>query len=584
MKFNGLTNKGREYLAKVQANQSAITFKKIVIGDGRLDEHDNPAELTRLINKKAEKGIISKEQNADIVTLLTYVDNVSLSQGYYPREIGIYIDDGGEEKLYYYMNDGDETSWIPPESYGPFKIELKLNIIASNADSIVVNNPAKSMYVTKEYVDTELAEKENAFEKNSGFNKEKTSEYKKGKDAEKLFTQEGANSLYKEVETKVSKTGDRMTGKLIFDGSSNSGIEYKNTPSTSRARGQFYYNNSDTIDFGVGVYSSNSINEYLFMGYGNSPWNNGIKIYQNGNGVYPANNLKSSKKELVGAFNDLVDNLWKYNPKDLSASVGIDLDDYTQSGLYKCIMSSADVANKPVGTSSAFFLMVYELQNDSNFIRQVYYDGVSDTSYQRAKTYGGWKEWQKMATNYDISSIWGDNFGGYIQDNTTKRVGWRYIDKVDGASYKCIKVGSNVNTTEYYELCTISRNSININYLKTYTTLAMPNITFSASKRQATIYLNDDIENYMFLSFFYGDGTEKGHDSNSTIIDARQLIKYKVIQLVVQDSNVNTVQYSTETIYMRLVNTKTIEVLDYAYREPTSSCILFEINGLIKIK
>lgn len=153
MKFNGLTNEGIKYLAKIQANQNAVTFSKIVIGDGRLDDHDNPAELTSLINKKTEKGIITKEQNGDTVTLLTYIDNVSLSQGYYPREIGIYVNDNGMEKLYYYMNDGDETSWIPPESYGPFKIELKLNIIASNANSIIVNNYAKSMYVTKEYVD-----------------------------------------------------------------------------------------------------------------------------------------------------------------------------------------------------------------------------------------------------------------------------------------------------------------------------------------------------------------------------------------------------------------------------------------------
>ena len=215
MKFNGLTNKGREYLAKVQANQSAITFKKIVIGDGRLDEHDNPAELTRLINKKAEKGIISKEQNADIVTLLTYVDNVSLSQGYYPREIGVYIDDGGEEKLYYYMNDGDETSWIPPESYGPFKIELKLNIIASNAESIIVNNPAKSMYVTKEYVDKELAKKENTIEKRTGFNLDKTDDYTEN-NSNKLMSAAGVKGLYDWVRNKfgsLTLNWTNITGK-----------------------------------------------------------------------------------------------------------------------------------------------------------------------------------------------------------------------------------------------------------------------------------------------------------------------------------------------------------------------------------
>ena len=159
MKFNGITKKGREYLAKIQAENKPINFVKIKIGDGRLDNYDNPAELEHLINLKVEKGILTLNQEHDTVILTTNIDNVSLRTGYYPREIGVFVNDNGQEIMYYYMNDGDETSWIPPETDGPFKIELKLNLIASNAQSIVVEGAGKDLYITKEFLETNYTQK-----------------------------------------------------------------------------------------------------------------------------------------------------------------------------------------------------------------------------------------------------------------------------------------------------------------------------------------------------------------------------------------------------------------------------------------
>ena len=159
MKFNGITKKGREYLAKIQAENKPINFAKIKIGDGRLDNYDNPAELEHLINQKVEKGILTLNQEHDTVILTTNIDNVSLRTGYYPREIGVFVNDNGQEIMYYYMNDGDETSWIPPETEGPFKIELKLNLITSNAQSIIVEGVGKDLFITKEFLETNYTQK-----------------------------------------------------------------------------------------------------------------------------------------------------------------------------------------------------------------------------------------------------------------------------------------------------------------------------------------------------------------------------------------------------------------------------------------
>ena len=159
MKFSGLTKKGRAYLAKCQAASTPIQFTKMKFGDGKLIDNENPADLTDIKNIKIEKSILSKEQKGDAVVLTTIIDNVSLEQGYFPRETGIYVLDEGVEILYFYMNDGDETSWIPPEADGPHKMEIKINLISSNTGSVIVHNDGKDLYITKEYLEENYTQK-----------------------------------------------------------------------------------------------------------------------------------------------------------------------------------------------------------------------------------------------------------------------------------------------------------------------------------------------------------------------------------------------------------------------------------------
>ena len=159
MKFSGLTKKGRAYLAKCQASSTPIQFTKMKFGDGKLIDNENPADLIDIKNIKIEKSILSKEQKGDAVVLTTVIDNVSLEEGYFPRETGIYVLDEGVEVLYFYMNDGDETSWIPPEADGPHRMEVKINLISSNTGSILVHNDGKDLYITKEYLEANYTQK-----------------------------------------------------------------------------------------------------------------------------------------------------------------------------------------------------------------------------------------------------------------------------------------------------------------------------------------------------------------------------------------------------------------------------------------
>lgn len=52
------------------------------------------------------------------------------------------------------------------------------------------------------------------------------------------------------------------------------------------------------------------------------------------------------------------------------------------------------------------------------------------------------------------NAIWGGLYGGYIQDDSEKIVGQRYIDQIDGKAYIC-KVPSQINSIENYTPCNV---------------------------------------------------------------------------------------------------------------------------------
>lgn len=169
MKYNGLTELGRKYLAKIQANREPVKFVKIKFGNGTLQEHENPADFTDVKNIKVEKSILELKQSDDAVKLTTQIDNVGLDEGYYPRETGIYVLDDDREILYYYINDGTEVSYLPPEASGPVRFDISINLIATSDTAITVRNDGKDLYITKEYLDSRHLSKQE-IENLLGFN------------------------------------------------------------------------------------------------------------------------------------------------------------------------------------------------------------------------------------------------------------------------------------------------------------------------------------------------------------------------------------------------------------------------------
>ncbi|EJU19043.1 phage tail-collar fiber domain-containing protein [Fusobacterium necrophorum] len=235
MKFNGLTNEGKAYLAKIKTNHGTIEFKSMKFGDGSLLSYENPETFRRLKNQKSEKEILDKVSSGDTITLNSVVDNTALKNGYYLREIGIFVSDQGREILFFYMNDGDETSFVPPETDGPYKSEIGINLVISNVESIVVNNEVPDLYVTKAFVERKLKEKQDVIEWKSGGNLEKTNLTENN--SNKLFTAKGAldlfnklTSLIAEKEPKISKLSGFNLSKSDADD-----LDSSTTLATSKA-------------------------------------------------------------------------------------------------------------------------------------------------------------------------------------------------------------------------------------------------------------------------------------------------------------------------------------------------------------
>ena len=172
MKYNGLTSVGSVYQAKCTANNIPVKFVKVKVGNGLLEETENPLNFTDIKSLKKEVGISEITQVNEAVRLTVPLDNDGVTEGYYPREFGIYVEDDGVEVLYWYINDGQEASYLPPQSSAPVKIKNHFNIIATSLESLIVNWDGKEFWVDKEYLGKELAKKEDKIEiKESAFNR-----------------------------------------------------------------------------------------------------------------------------------------------------------------------------------------------------------------------------------------------------------------------------------------------------------------------------------------------------------------------------------------------------------------------------
>ena len=153
MAFRGLTKKGADYLATRLANELAVEFLKVEIGDGAIISGQNPKNQASLISYKKDVRILKKEQENNAINLTIQITNDDITQGFYLKEIGIYVNDSSSNGcLYWYCNE-DNAQYIPAKTDSVIAFEIDIRMEVTNSDATIINWSGKNTWINKEYLE-----------------------------------------------------------------------------------------------------------------------------------------------------------------------------------------------------------------------------------------------------------------------------------------------------------------------------------------------------------------------------------------------------------------------------------------------
>ena len=159
MAFRGLTKKGADYLATRLANELAVEFLKVEIGDGAVVSGQNPKNQTSLISYKKDVRILKKEQENNAINLTIQITNDDITQGFYLKEIGIYVNDSSSNGcLYWYCNE-DNAQYIPAKTDSVIAFEIDIRMEVTNSDATIINWSGKNTWINKEYLEENYTQK-----------------------------------------------------------------------------------------------------------------------------------------------------------------------------------------------------------------------------------------------------------------------------------------------------------------------------------------------------------------------------------------------------------------------------------------
>ena len=161
MGYNGLTNFGLEYKARMSAEDKPITLTKVKVGNGSIPASQTGATTTNLYSYKKEVEILAKEQVENAVKLQILLNNLDQDTGFYVKELGVYVQDGAEEKLYWYINK-DNPSYLDDKNT-PSKHRYNLFLEVTNVETNIINFTGQGLLADKKYVDDSIANFETGY-------------------------------------------------------------------------------------------------------------------------------------------------------------------------------------------------------------------------------------------------------------------------------------------------------------------------------------------------------------------------------------------------------------------------------------
>lgn len=170
---NTLTNLGKDLLARAVIGGEALTFTKVELGKGV--PGGDYEELTGLIESFKVLAITSTAKlEGGSYRVRTAFSNSGITEDTYLREIGVFArGEDGIEILYSYCYT-DTPDLIPAEGAGVLERVEDVITYVSNAANVNAVIDQSKVYATIKDLTEGLAGKEDKFDKNSGFNLDKT--------------------------------------------------------------------------------------------------------------------------------------------------------------------------------------------------------------------------------------------------------------------------------------------------------------------------------------------------------------------------------------------------------------------------
>ena len=141
-----LTNNGRYALTNAQVS-GTLEFAYIAIGDGKYT--GSFKDIANLKNELFHLEIKKAEVQGDVCVLEVDLTNADLTEGYYLREIGIFVKTDSGDVLYVYDNAGNDAEYIPQKE-GSVSVEkrLRFTLKISEVSNITVETTSV-LYMTQ---------------------------------------------------------------------------------------------------------------------------------------------------------------------------------------------------------------------------------------------------------------------------------------------------------------------------------------------------------------------------------------------------------------------------------------------------
>lgn len=135
-----MTTQGLSLISEANATGQALTFSKVLLGDGNL-EGDSIRSLTQLKGPKLELAVTGGTNlGFGQFQIRAVCSNASLDAGFFAREVGVYAKVGatGVEKLIAYTNGGNFVDYIPDKSVPIDSQIFKIDIVVGDTENVTV--------------------------------------------------------------------------------------------------------------------------------------------------------------------------------------------------------------------------------------------------------------------------------------------------------------------------------------------------------------------------------------------------------------------------------------------------------------